>query len=55
MRPRRITADRLAKAYEMVSNGSDYKDAAKEIRCSRSYLNTLIKRCEREGIEWLIH
>jgi len=53
MRPRRITADQLAKAYEMVSNGSEYKNAAKAIRCSRSYLNTMIKCCEREGISWL--
>ena len=53
MRPRRITVDMLAKSYELVTNGYTYEQAAKVIKCERSYLNTLIKRCEREGIAWL--
>lgn len=53
MRPRRITAESLAKAYELVSNGKTYAQAAKVIHCERSYLNILIKRCEREGIAWV--
>jgi len=53
MRPRRITAEKLAKAYELICNGFTYEQAAKAIRAERAYLNTLIKRAERDGIKWL--
>jgi len=53
MRPRRITADQLARAYELLTNGATYEQAGKKIRAERAYLNTLVKRAEREGLGFL--
>jgi hypothetical protein len=53
MRPRRITSDQLARAYELLTNGATYEQAGKAIRAERAYLNTLVKRAEREGLGFL--
>ena len=53
MRPRRITKEKIAYAYELICSGKTYEQAAKEIRAGSKHLNTLIKKCEREGLGWI--
>lgn len=53
MRPRTLTADNLAFAYELKNEGWTYENIAEFIGCTREHLNETILRCERGGIAWL--
>lgn len=54
MRPRKLTAEKLAFAYELRQEyGFKYEYLAALLKVDRSVLNLAILRCEREGLGWV--
>lgn len=54
MRPRRLTVETLAFAYELHQEYQwKYATIAEFLGVERSNLNLAILRCEREGLGWV--
>lgn len=54
MRPRHLTAETLAFAYELRQEyGWKYDAIALFLGVDRSHLNVAIRRCERDGLGWV--